>query len=115
MPALEKLEAAFLEAQEYAAFQTELNDLLVKYAGRPTPLTRCRNLGSDKARIYLKREDLLPGGAHKTTQVLGQALIARKMGKTRLIAETGEGKHGDARAHVGAHDGSSSGGERGGK
>ncbi|HEY9551976.1 MAG TPA: tryptophan synthase subunit beta [Allosphingosinicella sp.] len=102
MPALEKLEAAFLEAQEDAAFQTELNDLLVKYAGRPTPLTRCRNLGSDKARIYLKREDLLHGGAHKTNQVLGQALLARKMGKTRLIAETGAGQHGVATAIVGA-------------
>src|SRR3546814_11776460 len=102
MPALEKLEAAFLEAQEDAAFQTERNDLLVKYAGRPTPLTRCRNLGSDKARIYLKREDLLHGGAHKTNQVLGQALLARKMGKTRLIAETGAGQHGVATAIVGA-------------
>src|SRR3546814_4613954 len=100
MPALEKLEAAFLEAQEDAAFQTERNDLLVKYAGRPTPLTRCRNLGSDKARIYLKREDLLHGGAHKTNQVLGQALLARKMGKTRLIAETGAGQHGVATAIV---------------
>jgi tryptophan synthase beta chain len=102
MPALEELEAAFLAAQEDEAFQAELSELLHKYAGRPTPLTRCRNLGSDKARIYLKREDLLHGGAHKTNQVLGQALLARKMGKTRLIAETGAGQHGVATAIVGA-------------
>jgi tryptophan synthase beta chain len=99
MPALEELEAAFLAAQEDDAFQSEL---LHKYAGRPTPLTRCRNLGSARARIYLKREDLLHGGAHKTNQVLGQALLARKMGKTRLIAETGAGQHGVATAIVGA-------------
>ena len=102
MPALEQLEAAFLAAQEDEAFQLELSHLLHKYAGRPTPLTRCRNLGSDKARIYLKREDLLHGGAHKTNQVLGQALLAKKMGKTRLIAETGAGQHGVATAIVGA-------------
>ena len=76
--------------------------LLADYAGRPTPLTLCRNLGGGKARIYLKREDLLHGGAHKTNQVLGQALLARRMGKTRLIAETGAGQHGVATAMVGA-------------
>ena len=102
MPALEELESAFLAAQEDEAFQSELSDLLHKDAGRPTPLTRCRNLGSDKARIYLTREDLLHGGAHKTNQVLGQALLAKKMGKTRLIAETGAGQHGVATAIVGA-------------
>jgi tryptophan synthase beta chain len=102
MPALEELEAAFLAAQEDAGFQSELSDLLHKYAGRPTPLTRCRNLGTAKARIYLKREDLLHGGAHKTNQVLGQALLAKRMGKTRLIAETGAGQHGVATAIVGA-------------
>ena len=73
-----------------------------KYAGRPTPLTLCRNLGSAQARIYLKREDLLHGGAHKTNQVLGQALLAKRMGKTRLIAETGAGQHGVATAIAGA-------------
>jgi tryptophan synthase beta chain len=73
--------------------------LLRSYAGRPTPLTRCRNLG---ANIFLKREDLLHGGAHKTNQVLGQALLAKRMGKTRLIAETGAGQHGVATAIVGA-------------
>ena len=102
VPALEQLEAAFLDAQEDPAFQAELAELLAKYAGRPTPLTRCRNLGAGKARIYLKREDLLHGGAHKTNQVLGQALLARRMGKTRLIAETGAGQHGVATAMAGA-------------
>jgi len=102
MPALEQLEAAFLDAQEDQAFRKELNGLLAKYAGRPTPLTRCRNLGSDKVRLYLKREDLLHGGAHKTNQVLGQALLAKRMGKTRIIAETGAGQHGVATALAGA-------------
>ena len=102
VPAIEQLEAAFLEAQEDESFQDELSTLLAKYAGRPTPLTRCRNLGSDRARIYLKREDLLHGGAHKTNQVLAQALLARRMGKTRLIAETGAGQHGVATAMAGA-------------
>jgi tryptophan synthase beta chain len=87
---------------EDEAFQAELAELLMKYAGRPTPLTRCRNLGSEHARIYLKREDLLHGGAHKTNQVLGQALLARKMGKKRIIAETGAGQHGVATALAGA-------------
>lgn len=99
VPALEQLEAAFLDAQDDPAFAAELNDLLANYAGRPTPLTRCRNLPGN---IYLKREDLLHGGAHKTNQVLGQGLLARRMGKTRLIAETGAGQHGVATAIVGA-------------
>ncbi|WP_371414149.1 tryptophan synthase subunit beta [Sphingosinicella sp. CPCC 101087] len=102
MPALTELEAAFVEAQQDETFRTELDDLLAKYAGRPTPLTRCRNLGSDRARLYLKREDLLHGGAHKTNQVLAQALLAKRMGKTRLIAETGAGQHGVATALAGA-------------
>jgi tryptophan synthase beta chain len=102
VPALEQLEASFLEAQEDGAFRAELDGLLTTYAGRPTPLTRCRNLGRDKARIYLKREDLLHGGAHKTNQVLAQALLAKRMGKTRLIAETGAGQHGVATALAGA-------------
>jgi len=99
VPALEQLEAAFLDDQEDPAFAAELNGLLADYAGRPTPLTRCRNLPSN---IYLKREDLLHGGAHKTNQVLGQGLLAKRMGKTRLIAETGAGQHGVATAIVGA-------------
>ena len=102
MPALEQLEAAFVEAQADPAFRAELDGLLATYAGRPTPLTRCRNLGSEKARLYLKREDLLHGGAHKTNQVLAQALLAKRMGKTRLIAETGAGQHGVATALAGA-------------
>ena len=99
LPALEQLEAAFLDAQEDSGFKAELNGLLANYAGRPTPLTRCRNLPGN---IYLKREDLLHGGAHKTNQVLGQGLLAKRMGKTRLIAETGAGQHGVATAIVGA-------------
>jgi tryptophan synthase beta chain len=99
VPALEQLEVAFLDAQQDPAFGAELNDLLADYAGRPTPLTRCRNL---PANIFLKREDLLHGGAHKTNQVLAQGLLARRMGKTRLIAETGAGQHGVATAIVGA-------------
>jgi tryptophan synthase beta chain len=102
VPALEQLEAAFLDAQEDGAFRAELNGLLTTYAGRPTPLTCCRNLGRGRARIYLKREDLLHGGAHKTNQVLAQALLAKRMGKTRLIAETGAGQHGVATALAGA-------------
>jgi tryptophan synthase beta chain len=100
LPALEQLEAAFLHSEEDAAFSAELDALLTTYAGRPTPLTRCRNLGH--GRIYLKREDLLHGGAHKTNQVLAQGLLAKRMGKSRLIAETGAGQHGVATAMVGA-------------
>jgi tryptophan synthase beta chain len=99
VPALEQLQAAFLDAHDDPAFAAELNGLLANYAGRPTPLTRCRNL---PANIYLKREDLLHGGAHKTNQVLGQGLLAKRMGKTRLIAETGAGQHGVATAIAGA-------------
>jgi tryptophan synthase beta chain len=99
VPALEQLESAFLDAQADPAFAAELTDLLTNYAGRPTPLTRCRNLPGI---MYLKREDLLHGGAHKTNQVLGQGLLAKRMGKTRLIAETGAGSHGAATAIVGA-------------
>jgi tryptophan synthase beta chain len=102
VPALEQLEQAFLDAQDDVEFRAELDGLLTTYAGRPTPLTRCRNLGGGRARIYLKREDLLHGGAHKTNQVLAQALLARRMGKTRLIAETGAGQHGVATALAGA-------------
>ncbi|MDX2274498.1 MAG: tryptophan synthase subunit beta [Hyphomonadaceae bacterium] len=102
VPALEQLEAGFRAVEEDASFQAELRELLVNFAGRPTPLTLCRNLGKGKAKIYLKREDLLHGGAHKTNQVLGQALLAKRMGKTRLIAETGAGQHGVATAIVGA-------------
>ena len=99
MPALEQLEGAFLDSQGDPGFAAELDSLLVNYAGRATPLTRCRNLPPN---IFLKREDLLHGGAHKTNQVLGQALLAKRMGKRRLIAETGAGQHGVATAIAGA-------------
>ncbi len=99
VPALDQLEAAFLDAQADASFAAELNHLLANYAGRPTPLTGCRNLPGN---IYLKREDLLHGGAHKTNQVLAQGLLAKRMGKRRLIAETGAGQHGVATAIAGA-------------
>jgi tryptophan synthase beta chain len=84
MPALRQLEEAFVSAQRDADFQAEFTDLLKNYAGRPTALTLCKNLtAGTKTRLYLKREDLLHGGAHKTNQVLGQALLAKRMGKKR--------------------------------
>ncbi|GKX58179.1 tryptophan synthase subunit beta [Leminorella grimontii] len=99
MPALQQLEQAFVSAQSDPGFQREFHDLLTNYAGRPTPLTLCRNLtAGTKTKLYLKREDLLHGGAHKTNQVLGQALLAKRMGKTEIIAETGAGQHGVAAA-----------------
>ena len=102
-PVLEQLEEQFLAAQADESFNAELHQLLAEYAGRPTPLYRCRNLCKNtNTKLYLKREDLLHGGAHKTNQVLGQALLAKRVGKTRLIAETGAGQHGVATAVVGA-------------
>lgn len=99
VPALNELEAAFVSAQSSPEFQAEFSDLLTNYAGRPTPLTLCRNLtAGTNTKLYLKREDLLHGGAHKTNQVLGQALLAKRMGKTEIIAETGAGQHGVASA-----------------
>jgi len=99
IPALDQLESAFIDAQNDPEFQAEFTNLLKNYAGRPTALTKCRNLTEGtNATLYLKREDLLHGGAHKTNQVLGQALLAKRMGKTRIIAETGAGQHGVATA-----------------
>ncbi|MCW2254583.1 tryptophan synthase beta chain [Providencia alcalifaciens] len=99
IPALNQLEDAFIEAQSDPTFLNEFHDLLKNYAGRPTALTLCRNLTEGtKTKLYLKREDLLHGGAHKTNQVLGQALLAKRMGKTEIIAETGAGQHGVATA-----------------
>jgi tryptophan synthase beta chain len=100
--ALDELEAAYNEAKEDAAFQAELHDLLTNYAGRPTPLTYCKRLTESLggAKIYLKREDLLHTGAHKINNALGQALLAKRMGKKRIIAETGAGQHGVATATV---------------
>lgn len=99
VPALDELEAAFIEAQADPEFRRELTELLTTYAGRPTPLTRVRRLTEGtRTTMYLKREDLVHGGAHKTNQVLGQILLARRMGKSRIIAETGAGQHGVATA-----------------
>jgi len=103
MPALEELEEAFLRLSTDEAFLLEWRNLLKHYAGRPTPLFEAKNLGAAwGARVFLKREDLLHGGAHKTNNALGQVLMAKAMGKTRLIAETGAGQHGVATAMVGA-------------
>lgn len=103
IPALEELEATFLRVQTDDAFQTEFRDLLRDFAGRPTPLYEAKNLSRDLGiRLFLKREDLLHGGAHKTNNALGQALLAKAMGKTRIIAETGAGQHGVATAMAGA-------------
>ncbi|WP_312715758.1 tryptophan synthase subunit beta [Corynebacterium flavescens] len=97
IPALDQLEQAFVDAQADPEFKKELAGYLKDYLGRPTPLTEVTKLGG-KARIFLKREDLVHGGAHKTNQVIGQALLAKRMGKTRIIAETGAGQHGTATA-----------------
>lgn len=99
MPALQELEKIFVQSIKNEKFQTELFDLLHNFAGRPTPLTLCKNLTEGtKTKIFLKREDLLHGGAHKTNQVLGQALLAKYMNKKYIIAETGAGQHGVASA-----------------
>jgi tryptophan synthase beta chain len=102
MTPLEELEKAYLEAREDPAFQAELADLLENFAGRPTPLYHAKRLTEQLggAKIYIKREDLLHTGAHKINNCLGQALLARKMGKKRIIAETGAGQHGVASATV---------------
>jgi tryptophan synthase beta chain len=102
MAALLELDAAYAEAQADAAFHTELDGLLKDYVGRPTPLYFAKRLSETLggAKIYLKREDLLHTGAHKINNALGQALLARRMGKQRIIAETGAGQHGVATATV---------------
>ncbi len=100
---LEQLATAYDELKETTAFREELDDLLETFAGRPTPLYYARNLSERYgADIYLKREDLLHGGAHKINNTLGQALLAKQAGRRRLIAETGAGQHGTATAMVGA-------------
>ena len=101
IPALDQLEDAFIDAQADPAFAAELETLMTCYLGRPTAVTELRNLPLEgNARILLKREDLVHGGAHKGNQVLGQALLAKRMGKRRIIAETGAGQHGTATAMV---------------
>jgi tryptophan synthase beta chain len=102
VPAVRELEIAYDEAMKDKAFSTNLQRLLGDYAGRPTPLTAARRLSASLggARIYLKREDLAHTGAHKINNALGQALLARWMGKQRVVAETGAGQHGVATATV---------------
>jgi tryptophan synthase beta chain len=102
MAPLEELEKAYLDARLDAGFQAELRGLLADYAGRPTPLYYAKRLTEalGGARVYIKREDLLHTGAHKINNCLGQILVARRMGKTRIVAETGAGQHGVATASV---------------
>jgi tryptophan synthase beta chain len=103
IPACAELEAAFTEAWADPSFHAEYESVLHHYGGRPTPVTECRNLSSQLGvRVLLKREDLAHTGSHKLNNVIGQALLARRMGKTRLIAETGAGQHGVATATAAA-------------
>jgi tryptophan synthase beta chain len=100
MPALDELMAAYAEALADPAFQARLEHLQRTFTGRPTPVTYCARLSDmlGGARIYLKREDLAHTGAHKINNALGQALLAERMGKRRIVAETGAGQHGVASA-----------------
>jgi len=103
MPALTELEEAFLKFKDDKNFKKELKFLLEEYAGRETPLTYCENLSKKLGcKVYLKREDLMHSGAHKINNALGQGLLAKYMGKKRIIAETGAGQHGVATATIGA-------------
>jgi tryptophan synthase beta chain len=104
MGPLEELERAYAEARRDPSFQAELDALLRSYSGRPTPLSPARRLSQEigRGRVYLKREDLNHTGAHKINNALGQILLARRMGKRRIIAETGAGQHGVATATVAA-------------
>ena len=103
MPPLLEVDQAMRDIMPTKEFQDELHDLLFNYAGRPTPLTFCPNLSKELGfNLWLKREDLLHTGAHKMNNTLGQALLAKKMGKTALIAETGAGQHGVATAAAAA-------------
>lgn len=118
VPAIIELETAYEKYRKDEGFQKELSYLLTKYAGRPTPLYFAKNLTEyiGGGKIFLKREDLLHGGAHKINNTLGQALLAQRMGKKRVIAETGAGQHGvgtaiasaviglDAEIYMGAKD-----------
>jgi len=103
MSALIELESAYTNVSTDPQFASDLAALQAEYAGRETPLTFCPNAsGKLGCKIYLKREDLVHGGSHKLNNTLGQALLAKRMGKKRLIAETGAGQHGVATAIVGA-------------
>ena len=106
LPALQELDRAYTDARADPDFQDELDSLLQHYAGRPTPLYHAQRLSGELGiELYLKREDLVHTGAHKINNTLGQVLLARRMGKTRLIAETGAGQHGVATATVAARFG----------
>ena len=103
IPACEELEEAFREAWNDAEFVEEFHRILRDYGGRPSPLTECYRLSEDLGvRLLLKREDLNHTGSHKINNVIGQALLARRMGKSRLVAETGAGQHGVASATAAA-------------
>ena len=103
MPALEEMEQAFYRFYQDPKFVSELNDLYKNYAGRPTPLYLAKRLSEHVGfNVYIKREDLAHGGAHKVNNTLGQGLLAKYMGKTKIIAETGAGQHGLATAMIGA-------------
>jgi len=99
IPALDELEQAWSRLRDDPEFLAEVHELLTTYAGRPTPLTRAERFAPDR-RVYLKREDLLHTGAHKLNNALGQAAVARRLGKRRIVAETGAGQHGVAAATV---------------
>src|SRR5262249_14291763 len=105
MTALEELERAYNAARSDPSFETELRNLLRDFAGRPTPLYFAANLSRELggARIYLKREDLAHTGAHKINNAIGQGILAKRIGKRRIIAETGAGQHGVATATICAH------------
>ncbi|MSO31213.1 MAG: tryptophan synthase subunit beta [Ilumatobacteraceae bacterium] len=103
VPACQELEAAFTQAWNDASYRRELDSLLAEYAGRPSGLTECHNLGKQLGiRLFLKREDLNHTGSHKINNVLGQVLLAKRMGKRRIVAETGAGQHGVAAATAAA-------------
>ncbi len=105
-PVLKRVESVFEEFKSSSELQAEFNSLLKTFAGRPTPLYHAKNFSPQNgAQIWIKREDLLHGGAHKTNNVIGQALLARQMGAKNLIAETGAGQHGIATAMAGSHFG----------
>ena len=99
IPALDELEQAWSDAKDDPAFALELDDLRRSFGGRPTPLTRAERFAPEK-RLYLKREDLMHTGSHKLNNALGQAVLARRLGKRRIVAETGAGQHGVAAATV---------------
>ncbi len=99
IPALDELSSAWAQLRDDESFRDELDALLATYAGRPTPLTLASRFAPEK-RVYLKREDLLHTGAHKLNNALGQAVVARRLGKHRIVAETGAGQHGVATATV---------------